>query len=71
MQCDTKMNAGLNPRSKDYIRLKLQIEKGMSGVMANVKELKKIIEKDAKKVRTAACPAGRSATSPQDSHTGP
>lgn len=48
------MNAGLNPKSKDYIRLKLQIEKGLTGVRGHFAELKKITEKDAKKVNGAA-----------------
>lgn len=43
------MNAGLNPRSKDYIRLKIQIEKGLSQVKGHFKELHKIVQEDAKK----------------------
>jgi len=49
IQCDTKSNAGLNPRSKDYIRLKLQIEKGLSSVKGHFAELRRINDKDSSK----------------------
>jgi len=61
VQCDTKMNAGLNPRSKDYIRLKIQIEKGLSQVKGHFKELHKIVQEDAKKKKLAAEEQGRRA----------